>query len=154
MITAETIMSTTFHSLQPDTTIAEAAKLFKEASREEGRRVFGLMVIDEHNHLVGIVSMYDILLFFQPKHTHIWGEMTDLDVSGLLENICSKSREILVSDIMSTDITTVKKDTHLFAVLEIMNKQHIRRIPVIENDQVIGIVYISDLFFQIVDKMI
>ena len=154
MVTAENIMNTTFHALQPDTTIAKAAQRFKEASIEEGRRVFGMMVIDEHNHLVGIVSMYDILLFFQPKHTHIWGEMSDLDISGLLENICNKSREIRVSDIMSTEITTVGKDTHLFAVLEIMNKQHIRRVPVVEEEQVLGIVYISDLFFHLVDKMI
>lgn len=154
MITAETIMNTTFHALQPKTAITEAAKQFKEASRQEGRRVFGMMVIDENNHLVGILSMYDILLFFQPKHTHIWGEMSDIDISGLLENICNKSREIRVSDIMSTDITTVDKDTHLFAILEIMNKQHIRRVPVVEEDQVVGIVYISDLFFHLVDKMI
>ncbi len=154
MITAENIMNTTFHSLLPQTTIAEAAKRFKEASQKEGRRVFGMMVIDEDNHLVGILSMYDILLFFQPKHTHIWGEMSDIDISGLLENICSKSGEIRVGDIMSTDIITVKKDTHLFAILEIMNKQHIRRIPVIEGEQVLGIVYISDLFFHLVDKMI
>jgi CBS domain-containing protein len=35
-----------------------------------------------------------------------------------------------------------------------MNRQHIRRIPVVEDDKVVGIVYISDLFFHLVDKII
>lgn len=153
MLSAEDIMITNFHSLRPNTTIAEAAQCFKEASAKAERRVFGMMVIDQNDHLVGILSMYDILLFFQPKHAHIWSEMNDIDISGLFDNICKKSSEIYVGDIMSTDITTVQKDTHLFAVLELMNRKHIRRIPVLEGEHVVGIVYISDLFFHLVDKM-
>lgn len=154
MITARHIMSTTFHSLHPSTSIFEAVKVFKEASDKEGRRIFGIMVIDDNDQLVGILSMYDILQFLQPKHVHIWGEMSDIDVSGLFETISQKSQGILVGDIMSTDVITVDADTHLFAVLEIMNIKHIRRIPVIENNHVIGIVYISDLFFHLLDRLV
>lgn len=154
MITARHIMNTDFPSLFPQTSISDAAKQFKETSASKGRRVFGMMVIDGAGNLVGILSMYDILLFFQPKHVHIWSEMNDIDVSGLVENICQKSREIQVGDIMSTDITTIDADTHIFSILEIMNRQHIRRIPVVEDGKVVGIVYISDLFFHLVDKMI
>lgn len=153
MITARDIMNPSFHSLKPTTLISDAAKKFKHASQQEGRRVFGMMVIDEEGGLVGILSMYDLLLFFQPKHVHIWGEMSDIDITGLFENLCAKSKEIRVSDIMSTEVLTVDADTHLFNVLDIMNRKHIRRIPVIDNGQVVGIVYISDLFFHIVEKM-
>ncbi len=154
MITACHIMSKSFHTLHPRTSVSAAAKQFKEASMDDHRRVFGMMVIDDDGKLVGILSMYDILLFFQPKHTHIWGQMSDLDITGLLDTICRKSKDILVGDIMTTDIITVPGETHIFAVLEIMNRQHIRRIPVVEDDQVVGIVYISDLFFHLVDNMI
>jgi CBS domain-containing protein len=154
MITARHIMSTTFHALHPQTSISAAARQLKEASQRDNRRVFGMMVIDDNGKLVGILSMYDILLFFQPKHTHIWGEMSDIDLTGLFDTICSKSKDILVGDIMTRDIITIPGETHIFAVLEIMNRKHIRRIPVIEDDQVVGIVYISDLFFHLVDKMI
>ena len=54
---------------------------------------------------------------------------------------------------MSTDIVTIGPDTHIFSVLEIMNRYHIRRVPVVEDGYVLGIVYISDLFFYIVDEM-
>ncbi len=153
MITARHIMSTDFYSLSPHTSISDAAKKFKEASAEQGRRVFGMMVIDD-GKLTGILSMYDILLFFQPKHAHLWSEMKDIDITGLTENICSKSKSIRVGDIMTTEVATIDSGTHVFAILEIMNRRHIRRLPVVENGKVIGIVYISDLFFHLVEKMI
>ena len=41
----------------------------------------------------------------------------------------------------------------VFAVLELMNRKHIRRLPVTQNGNVLGIVYISDLFFHLVEQM-
>lgn len=153
MLTARHIMSTDFHSLHPDTPVSQALGLFKEASEKEGRRVFGMMVIDDEAKLVGILSMYDILLFIQPKHIQIWGEMNDIDISGLFETIFRKSNDIRVGDIMTSEVLTIDGDAHLFAILEFMNRKHIRRLPVTENGHVLGIVYISDLFFHLVEKM-
>ena len=65
---AREIMQTRFHTLSPGDTIAEAVKHFQTAIEDEQRKVFGLMVTDENDHLVGMLSMYDILLFIQPKH--------------------------------------------------------------------------------------
>jgi CBS domain-containing protein len=150
---ARQIMNSSFHALHPATPIGEALQVFQRASVESGRRIFGLMVIDDDEHLVGILSMYDILTLLQPKHIHIWGEMTDLDISGLIETMCRKSRDHVVGDIMTTEIITVGADAHLFAVLELMNKHHIRRLPVIEGDRVVGIVYLSDLFFSLIRQI-
>lgn len=153
MITARHIMNTNFHSLRPETPVSDALKLFKTASEKEGRKVFGMMVIDDQFKLVGILSMYDILLYIQPKHVQIWGEMSDIDVSGLLDTIFRKSKDIQVGDIMTTEVITIDGEAHLFTVLELMNRKHIRRLPVTEDDSVLGIVYISDLFFHLVEQM-
>jgi CBS domain-containing protein len=146
-------MSTNFHSLHPETPVSEALKLFKTASEKEGRKVFGMMVIDDRLKLVGILSMYDILLFIQPKHVQIWGEMSDIDVSGLYGTISRKSNDLQVGDIMTTEVITIDGDAHLFTVLELMNRKHIRRLPVTEDNTVLGIVYISDLFFHLVEQL-
>jgi len=153
VITARHIMNTDFHSLHPETPVFNALKLFQTASEKAGRKVFGMMVIDDQSKLVGILSMYDILLFIQPKHVHIWGEMSDIDISGLLDTISQKSKDIQVGDIMTTDVITIDGDAHLFTVLELMNRKHIRRLPVTNDGNVLGIVYISDLFFHLVEKM-
>jgi CBS domain-containing protein len=154
MATAKDVMTTKFHTLQPDIYIREAVERFKKASEIEQKKVFGMMVTDKDGRLIGMLSMYDILLFMRPKHIHIWGMMEDIDTEGLIGRACEKAKTILVGDIMTTDLITVSKDTHLMMVLDIMIKKHIRRIPVLEEEKAIGIVYISNLFYHLLDRLI
>lgn len=151
-ITARDIMTTKFHTLAPQTPVNEAVKLLVQASDVEGRRIFGLMVVDDEGRLVGMISMYDILLFMRPKHTHIWGMMDDIDLVGIVDRACEKTKSVLVGDIMSTDVVTISPQTHLMMILDLMIKKHIRRLPVVEDGEILGIVYISDLFFHILDR--
>ena len=151
---AKDVMTTNFHTLSPHTTIAEAVMLFRKASEEESQKVFGMMVTDEKGQLIGMISMYDILLFIRPKHIHIWGMMDDLDITGLIDKACERARSILVDDIMTPDVVTVSPDTHLMVILDIMIKKHIRRIPVLEGEKIIGIIYISNLFYHLLEKFI
>ncbi len=153
MFTAEDVMVTTFHTLRPDVSVAEAAKLFEKATVEEGRRVFGMIVLDESGGLAGMLSMYDILLFVRPKHVEVWGMMEDLDVGDLMDTVRERAKHVLVGDIMTTDVITATPDTHVMALLDIMIKKHIRRIPVERNDKIEGIVYLSDLFAYLMEKM-
>jgi len=91
-IIASDIMTTRFHALTPQTPVNDAVKFFKQANQEEGRKIFGMMVIDEEGQLVGMISMYDILLFMRPKHTHIWGMMEDIDIAGIVDTVCKPQR--------------------------------------------------------------
>ncbi len=134
-------------------TIAEAVKVFTAASAAEDRKMFGMMVTDEDSKIIGMLSMYDILVFINPKHVHIWGMMEDLDISGMIAASCEQARSILVADIMTTEVVSVTPDTHLLMVLDIMLKKHVRRLPVLEDDRVKGIIYISDLFYHILSRM-
>jgi CBS domain-containing protein len=148
------IMQTRFHTLSPDDTIAAAVKCLQSASASEKKKIFGLMVTDRHDHLVGLLSMYDILLFIQPKHIQIWGEMEDLDPSVLYDERLEQVKSILVGDIMTADVVTITPDTHLMVIADIMIKKHIRRLPVVADQEVVGIVYISDLFHHLLDKFV
>lgn len=153
MSTVMDIMMTTFRTVRPDAPITEAIELLNVASEERNRRVFGLMVTDEADRLLGIISMYDILIFIRPKHVRVWGTMEDIDVSGLLDAACERVRTIRVRDIMTTDIITVTPATSIMAVLDLMVKKHVRRIPVVQDEEIKGIVYLSDLFRHIAGKL-
>jgi CBS domain-containing protein len=145
-------MSTRFHTLTPQTPVSEAVERFKQASKEEGRKIFGMMVTDDAGRLAGLISMYDILLFIRPKHTHIWGMMDDIDVTGIVDAACDRTKSILVGDIMTPEVVTVAPQTHILMILDIMIKKHIRRLPVLEEGKIRGIVYISDLFYNFLDR--
>lgn len=152
-ITAKDIMVTSFHTLSPTTPLLEAIALFREIAENGKRRAFGIMVMDEAEQLAGILSMEDILLFAQPKYTHIWGEIGDVDITDIIETVRNRSEVIQVGDIMSTGIVTVDVKSHLFMILSKMNQHHIRRIPVVDEQKVVGIVYLSDLFFHLLGQL-
>ena len=150
---ARDVMDTRFHTLRPEMTVAEAVGIFRRASEESGRQVFGMLVVDGEYRLVGMLSMYDIFLLLRPKHTHIWGEMADLDLTGLLKAACDRAQPVLVGDIMTTELITITPDTHLLLIIDIMIKKHVRRLPVLDNGRVAGIVYLSRVFDYLLTRL-
>lgn len=152
--TAIEVMDTDFTTLRPDTTVQEAAKILQQLNQKPGPRVFGLMVTDTENRLVGMFSIYDLLLLARPKHMHIYGEMTDIDFSGLLAKVGRSIRGVLVGDIMSTNLITVTPETHILMIVDLMIKKHVRRIPVLEKGKIVGIVYLSRVFQRLLDHIL
>ena len=152
-LVAEDIMTTNFHTLTPQIPVDQAVGFFKKATEDTGKKIFGLMVIDDKEKLVGMISMYDILLFLRPKHIHVWGPMEDVDIGKILEVSFNKTRSVHVGDLMTPDVITVFPQTHIFKILDIMIKKHIRRLPVVEDGNIRGIIYISDLFYELLERL-
>jgi CBS domain-containing protein len=151
---ARDIMDVRFHTVRPTQTVAEAVKVFEAATIVQGKRIFGLMVTDDQDRLVGMLSMYDILLFVQPKQVHLWDEMEYFEPGNLLDELLDRVKAIQVRDIMTTEVVTIKPDTHIIAIADLMIKRHIRRLPVVEGKDVVGIVYISDLFYHLMKRFL
>jgi CBS domain-containing protein len=78
--------------------------------------------------------------------------MDDIDLVGIVDRACERTRSILVGDIMSTEVVTIPPQTHVMMILDLMIKKHIRRLPVVEAEKILGMVYISDLFFNILER--
>jgi len=151
-ITAREVMDTGYSTLSPRMTIGEAFNVFQKAGEEHRQIVFGMVVTDAAGQLLGMLSMYDILLLIRPKHIHIWGEIKDVDVSGSLDAALTRARSMLVSDIMTTDLITITPDTHLLRIIDIMIKKHVRRLPVLEEGKMVGIVYLSRVFQHLLGR--
>ena len=151
-VTARDIMETDYFTVRPETPVTEAIKAFREATRKLERRVFGMAVVNAEGELVGMISMYDILVLMRPKHIQIWGEMNDINFTGFINEILDRAKSILVGDLMTTEVITVTPDTNLLLIVDIMTRKHIRRIPVIEDGKVIGIVHISNVFFYLMER--
>ena len=151
---AKDVMDRSFHCLKPQQTIAEAVQVFREASAAERKKIFGMMVTDERDRLVGMLSMYDILLFVKPKHVEIFGEMDDLSMEVLFSGLMDQVKKIRVADIMTAELVTIKEDTHLMVVVDIMIRKHVRRLPVVSGGSVVGIVYRSAVFNALMAQLI
>jgi len=151
-ITARELMDTRYSTLSPRMTIGEAFQVFQEAGEEHRQIVFGMVVTDAAGQLLGMLSMYDILLLIRPKHIHIWGEIKDVEVEGILDEALRRARSMLVSDIMTTELTTISPDMHLLRIIDIMIKKHVRRLPVLEDGKMVGMVYLSRVFQHLLER--
>jgi len=151
-VTAREVMDTGYSTLAPGMTIGEAIRVLQTAGEEHQQVVFGMVVTDAAGQMVGMLSMYDIFLLLRPKHIHIWGEIKDVDVSGILDEACQRAKGILVGDIMTTDLITITPDTHLLRIIDIMIKKHVRRLPVLEAGKMVGMVYMSRVFQHLLGR--
>jgi CBS domain-containing protein len=55
------------------------------------------------------------------------------------------AKDTMVSDVMTSQMVLIKPETTLQECAELMRKYHVRHLPVLENDRVVGIVSIRRL---------
>lgn len=146
---ARELMTTDFVTIRPEALISEAARLiFHGKIRPTGYKPFGIMVTDDFQRLVGMISMHDILYHLRPpfmnydmEHNLIWEDE--------LEPYMDKFKELTVEQIMSTPVVTASPEDHFIVLIDRMIKTGARRIPVVEGDKILGIVYLSDVFHRL-----
>lgn len=117
MIIAD-VMTAFPETLSPTDTIQKAAQLMRDHD-------YGpIPIVDEIGSLVGIVTDRDIV------------------VQALA---AGNGLETELSECMTRRPDTIPKDLPLTDALRLMDKQQIRRLPVVENGRLIGMVSLSDL---------
>lgn len=146
-------MDRSFHSLRPDMKMLEACDEFNRASAKERQRVIGMVVTDDQGRLVGMLSMYDILPLIRGHKTHDWQKMDDAEVMRLIDNSCGRIKSVRVADIMTRKVITVGPEVHAMEILDIMLRRHIRRLPVLDEGKIVGMVYISAVFNYFSDRV-
>lgn len=115
--TAGGIMSTDVFSLDQNMTVSQAIESLQDA--EEFEMVFYVYVTDEHNHLVGVLSLRQLLTV--PAST------------------CLK-------EIMTADVFRVRTDTDQEHVAELVAKYNILAIPVVDDTgKLMGLVTVDDV---------
>lgn len=148
-LTAKEIMEKDFLTTHPDTPVRDAARLIFEGSvRKTGYKPFGLMVTDEGGLLVGMISMFDIIYHLRPPFMNYELESFRLE-HGELEPYLDHFKDLKVEQVMSSPVVTVAPDSDMMVLLDTMVKKKVRRLPVVVDSQILGIVYLSDVFYHL-----
>ncbi|HNY64062.1 MAG TPA: CBS domain-containing protein [Deltaproteobacteria bacterium] len=115
--------------------------------------VRSLPVLDQGDRPVGVLSMFDILKAVYPVYLY----STDLHLftwDGMLESLAKEVAGKKVSDLMTKPVITVKEDHPLMECVDQMLKHRISTIPVVDkDDRVLGMLYESDIFFAIAERL-
>jgi CBS domain-containing protein len=132
-------------SVAPDATVETAARQMLE------RGISGLMVVDAKGELAGVVTEGDLLRRDEigtVRHRPWWLRM--LLSPGRQAADFTRAHGRRVKDVMTQDVITVSADAPLEEVVEAMERHRIKRVPVTENNRVIGVVSRSDLMRALV----
>jgi CBS domain-containing protein len=137
---AHQIMSRNVITVRPDTSIVDAAKLMLE------HHISGLPVLDKDGALVGIVSEGDFLrrseIGTQRKRSR-WLQFLVGPGRAANEFVQQSGRK--VEDVMACEPVTVTEDTPLEELVSLMEKHDVKRLPVLRNDRLVGIVTRANL---------
>jgi len=104
-------------SINPDATVYEAIELLAEKD-------IGAVLVMDDDKLIGILSERDYA-----RRLILKGRM---------------SQDTEVRLIMTSDVITLKPDNTLEECMALMTQKHVRHIPILEDDKVIGVISIGD----------
>ncbi len=137
---ARDVMVAPVITVKPSTTVKEVAELFLE------KRISAAPVIDSQEKLVGIVSEGDLLHRVEAgteRHRSWWLEGFIGNDTLAAEYVKAHGRK--VSDVMTRKVITASPQTPLHEVATLMEKNAIKRVPILENGQLVGIVSRANL---------
>lgn len=137
---ANDIMTIGAITVRPDSTVAHAARLMVE------RGISGLPVVTAHGKLVGMITEHDLLrrkeLGTADHRSHWLGLWLDADT---LAHHYAREHGCRVEDVMTRDVVSVGPDTPVNEIVDTMETKGIKRVPVVRDKQVIGMVSRANL---------
>jgi len=122
------VMHTDLITISPDATLVEARDLI------ESKNIDHLLVVNDKDKLVGILSDRDLKQNWASPATSLSAH----ELSYLLE-------KILVKMIMVKTVTTVTPDTTMERAAHIMQTSNISSLPVMEQGKLVGIITSTDV---------
>ena len=127
-------------TVRPDTDVADAIKLLAEHD------VSALPVLDKEDNLVGVLSEADLIHREEigtEKHRPWWLEAVT-GASTLAEEF-AKSHGKKVGEVMSDGVISVAEETPLSDIAALFERKRIKRVPVVKDGKLVGIVSRSNL---------
>lgn len=135
-------------TVSPDASVEQVARLLA------GRRIGGVPVVDADGRVAGFVGEDDLFLkekgipFSLVKAPALFSQWVSPD---RLAEIYKKSRHHTASDVMTRHVITASPDDEVGRVAELMLERNIKKMPVVEDGKLVGIVSRADMLRLLTD---
>jgi CBS domain-containing protein len=137
---ARDVMTPGVVSVVPEASILEAAKLMLQ------RKISGLPVVDRTGKLVGIISEGDFLRRSETgtqRQRSRWIEFFAGPGRLASEYVAASGRK--VHQVMTAEVHTATEDTTLEEIVHLMERNRVKRVPILRGSEVVGIVTRANL---------
>ncbi|MCW5770973.1 MAG: CBS domain-containing protein [Rhodospirillaceae bacterium] len=144
---ARDIMTPTVATLSPDDTVVSAARLFVQ------QRIGGAPVVDGGLNVVGIVSEGDLMRRAELGTEREWSGWREfLTGKRTLATAFIRSHAVKIGDIMTAPVWTMGENAPLAEIAEMFERKHIRRVPVVRDRRLVGIVSRADMVRALIER--
>jgi CBS-domain-containing membrane protein len=137
---AADVMATSVITVRPDTPVAKIAEVLL------ANRISAVPVVNDKDVLVGIVSEGDLIHRVEAgteRHRSWWLEL--LTGKEILAQEFVKSHARKAADVMTRTVVSVQPDAPLGDIASLLEKHRIKRVPVVVNGKIVGIVSRANL---------
>jgi CBS domain-containing protein len=134
------VMTRSVVTARPERTVKDVAELMIN------RRISGIPVMDEDRRLVGIITEGDLLRRVETgteRQRSRWSEWFSPNSRLAAEYIKSHARQ--VADIMTREVVSVSELATLGEIADLLETKRIKRVPVLQDGKIVGIVSRADL---------
>ena len=137
---ARDVMVSPVITVSPSASVKEAARILLE------RHISAVPVVDEKGKLVGIISEGDLLHRAEAgtERRRPWWLHGFIGPDTLAAEY-AKAHARKVADVMTRQVVTAAPETPLHEVAALLEKNSIKRVPVVENGQLVGLVSRANL---------
>lgn len=137
---ARDIMVSPVVTVKPDSTVKDVAKLLLE------RRISAAPVVDDQGKLVGMISEGDLIHRAEigTQERPSWWLLLVAEDSALASDYI-KSHSRSVADLMTRNVITAGPDTPVSEIARLLEKNAIKRVPIVQDGRVVGIVSRANL---------
>jgi CBS domain-containing protein len=137
---ASDIMVRDVFTIGPDASIQDVAEILLS------KRISGLPVVDTAGHLIGIVSEGDLLRRAESgtEHSRSWWLKLLMGRETLAAEYV-KEHARRVKDVMTRDVITVAPDSQVTDIAALLEKNRIKRVPIVDNGKLVGIISRANL---------
>lgn len=137
---ASDVMVTNVITVSPETGVQDAARILLAS------RISAAPVVGECGELLGIVSEGDLMRRCETNTERRRSWWLDLFVSNeTLAGEFVKAHSRKVADVMTHDVITAAPDTSLGEIAALLEKNLIKRVPIVKDGQIVGIVSRANL---------
>ncbi|MBI4273901.1 MAG: CBS domain-containing protein [Rhizobiales bacterium] len=137
---ASDVMTTNVVTVPPDATVQAAAEIMLK------RGISGLPVISKSGELAGIVSEGDLVRRVEAGTEH--KRMRWLDLIARSETLAAefvKAHGRKVADVMTRRVITAPPNSSLAEIADLIERNHIKRVPIVDGGKIVGIVSRANL---------
>lgn len=121
MLKAKDLMSKVLKFVMPNESIENISQIMKDCD-------LGIVpVLDEEHNLLGVVTDRDIV------------------IRNIAKKASNNNKGMTAEDIMTRNVVTASPDDNIYDISKKMALKKIRRIPIVANNKLVGMVSIADI---------